>query len=226
MSRSILLLVPVLALGLAFAENAKKVDAKAIERGKKIFEDTQGDDYPSCAQCHNVVPVEREAKEAKYLGPGVSLFGASRRAGWRNADKYKNVVDASQYCAKTWQERKYGLKAAPAADLGAYLRSIAGKKALPKRKVQRKPKLTRNLDGGDAQRGKKLAVRYCAGCHGDDNISFALKPQHKKKALVARKVRGYDRKNKFKPWGGTMAYYTTDRLSDKDLRDIIAYVGK
>ncbi len=226
MNRSILLLVPLLALGYALAEDAKKPDPKAVQRGKKLYADTQGEDYPSCAQCHNVLPEKKEAKEAKYLGPGVTLYGAARRAGWRNKDSYKTVADASQYCAKTWQERKRGLKAAQAADLTAYLQSIAGNAALPQRKVQRKPKLIKDLSGGDAQRGKKLTQRYCAGCHGDENISFALKPQHKKKALVARKVRGYDKKNKFKPWGGTMAYYTTDRLSDQALRDIIAHVGK
>ena len=58
----------------------------------------------------------------------------------------------------------------------------------------------------------------------DENISFEIKPRHKKKLLVARKIRGYDKKLKFKPWGGTMSYYTTDRLSDKELRDIIAYL--
>ena len=89
-----------------------------------------------------------------------------------------------------------------------------------------KPKLITEFDGGDAVRGKKLAVRHCGACHGPDHISFAFKPNHKKKLLVARKVRGYDKKLKFKPQGGTMSYYTIDRLSDQDLRDIIAYCGK
>ncbi len=36
----------------------------------------------------------------------------------------------------------------------------------------------------------------------------------------------FDYVNPQAPQGGTMSYYTTDRLSDKDMRDIIAYCGK
>ncbi|MHC4955784.1 MAG: c-type cytochrome [Planctomycetota bacterium] len=226
MQRILILMAPAILLAVAIAEEPKKPDKEAIERGKKLFADTQGDDYPSCAQCHSILPEEKERKEAKVLGPGGTLFGSARRAGWRNSDKFKDVVDASQYCAKKWQERKYGLKAAQAADLKAYLWSIAGKKALPKRKVQRKPKLIKDFEGGDAKRGEKLTQKYCTGCHGEENISFLIKPRGKKKLLIARKIRGYDKKLKFKPWSGTMSYYTTDRLSDKEMRDIIAYGGK
>ena len=204
----------------------RKPDPKAVERGRKIFLDTQGDDYPSCADCHNTVPEAKETADAKHLGPGVTLFGAARRAGWRNRDTYRNVADASQYCAKTWQERKNGFKAAQRTDLLAYLRSIGGTRALPRRKVKTKPKLTKDLGGGDAQRGKKIAIQYCGKCHTDDGLSFKLEPHKKKKDLIARKVRGYNAKRKFKPQKGTMSYYTTQRLSDKDLRDIIAYLGK
>jgi len=222
------LVVLLLTLGYALAEDSEKpvVPDTALERGKKLFADTQGDDYPSCAQCHSVLPEDKELKGAKYLGPAGTLHGSARRAGWRNKDTYKDVIDAAQYCAKTWQERRHGLKAAQQADLRAYLESIAGKKVLPKRKVERKPKLITKFDGGDAVRGKKLVVRHCGACHGPDHISFEIKANHKKKLLVARKVRGYDKKLKFKPQGGTMSYYTIDRLSDKDLRDIIAYCGK
>jgi len=225
MLRPMLIGLPLLMLGYALADETKKSDT-AVERGKKLFADTQGDDYPSCAQCHGVLPGEKELKDAKFIGPAGTLYGSARRAGWRNKDTYKDVVDASQYCAKTWQERKRGLKADQRADLRAYLTTIAGKKVLPKRKVERKPKLIREFGGGDAKRGKELVARYCGACHGPDHISFEIKPRHKKKLLVARKIRGYDKKLKFKPQSGTMSYYTTDRLSDKDLCDVIAYCGK
>ncbi|MHC4937802.1 MAG: c-type cytochrome [Planctomycetota bacterium] len=218
------LVLAALLIGAVWAQDDKK--ETAVARGRKVFLDTQDDDYPSCADCHNVVPEEKEAKEAKYLGPGVTLYGAARRAGWRNRDTFENVAEASQYCAKTWQERKNGLKAAQRADLLAYLQSIAGKKALPKRKVKTKPKLLREIGGGDAEAGKKTSIRYCGKCHNADGLSFDLEPGKKKKDLVARKVRGYNAKRKFKPQKGTMSYYTVERLSDKDLRDIIAYLGK
>jgi mono/diheme cytochrome c family protein len=261
MTRLVLICLPALLLGYALAEDAKAPDTKrdvaAIERGKKLFSDTQGDEYPSCAQCHSVEPEATETdsaetdsaetdsadddsgddvaekaesgakpEEPKHLGPGGTLYGSARRAGWRNKETYKDVVDAAQYCATTWQERKYGLKAAQQADLRAYLESIAGAKPLPMRKVQRKPALLKEFDGGDAERGQLLVVRYCGACHGPEHISFELKPASKKKLLVARKIRGYDAKLRFKPQATTMSYYTTDRLPDEDLRDIVAYCGK
>jgi mono/diheme cytochrome c family protein len=227
----LLLLSLLLSWGLAFAEEKKEAgesrpDTAAIERGKKLFADTQDFDYASCADCHNVVPEDKEAKEAKFLGPGGTLFGSARRAGWRNRDTFKDVVDASEYCAKTWQKRKKGFDAKQEADLGAYLRSIGGKKPLPKRKVERKPKLLDEIGGGDAEKGKKTAIRYCGRCHNPDGLSFDLEPNSKKRDLIARKVRGYDAKRKFRPQKGTMSYYTTDRLTDEQLRDIIAFLGK
>jgi mono/diheme cytochrome c family protein len=138
------------------------------------------------------------------------------------------VGEALQYCAKTWQERPGGFKAAPLADLVAYLETLGDGKPLPKRKVRRKPKLIEDLVGGEAEAGKKLTERYCGACHheGDDAVSFPLRPGRKRSELIARKVRGFDAKGKFKPQSGTMSYYTTDRLSDADLRHIIAYLGR
>jgi len=227
-------ILPALLIGIVLAEDKNEKsdgddaqpDAAAIERGKKLFADTQDDDYPSCADCHNVMPEDKEAKEAEHLGPGGTLFGSARRAGWRNSDSFKDVVAASEYCAKTWQQRKKGLDAKQEADLGAYLASIRGPKDLPMRKVERKPKLLDEIEGGDAEKGKKAAIRYCAGCHNPDGLSFDLEPNSKKRDLIARKVRGYDPKRQFRPQKGTMSYYTTDRLADEQLRDIIAFLGK
>ena len=56
MTRLVLLSIPLLLpiLGLALAEDtAKRAQTpaeKALARGKKLFSDTQGDYYPSCAQ--------------------------------------------------------------------------------------------------------------------------------------------------------------------------------
>jgi len=215
----------LLLTGLAFAKENKPA-SEAVARGKKLFLDNQDWDYPACADCHNTVPEKDEKEKAKYLGPGVTLHGAARRAGWRNLTRFENVAEASDYCAEKWQDRKNGLDAKQKKDLLAYLESIGGDKALPMREVERKPKLLKEIGGGDATKGKKTAIRYCGKCHNPDGLSFDLEPGSKKKDLIARKVRGYNAKRKFKPWKGTMSYYTTDRLSDEDLRDIIAFLGK
>lgn len=213
-------------LGWAGADPNAEGDAAA--RGKKVFHDTQDLQYPSCAHCHNVVPEAEEAGKAAHLPPGGTLWGAAVREGWRNMNTFADVGEASQYCAKTWQQRRGGLRAEALADLVAYLRTIAPEGPLPKRKVEKKPKLLEDLDGGDAEQGEALAARHCTGCHNDkdDALSFPFQPARKEKNLVARKVRGYDEKNQFKPQGGTMSYYTTDRLPDEALRHIVAWLGR
>lgn len=214
-----LLLALTLALG---------ADDAAVARGKKLFHDTQDLEYASCALCHSLLPPKEERKSAGPLGPGHTLYGAAVREGWRGMSTYADVGEAAQYCAKAFQKRKGGLKAAQRADLIAFLKTHAPKEPLPKRDVEKRPRLMKVIGVGDAAKGKELVKRYCAGCHSEDAdaLSFELKPNRKKKTLILRKVRGYDQKGRFKPRSGSMGYYTTDRLSDEDLRHIIAYAGR
>lgn len=219
---------PILVLTALLAALLAAADDAAVARGKALFHDTQKLFYPSCANCHSLLPEADESTKAKYLGPAATLYGSAVRQGWRNMNTYEDVGEASQRCAKWWQKRKGGLKPGQRADLVAFLRKHAPQGPLPKRKVERRPKLLRDLDGGDAKRGAKLAARYCQGCHREDDQALAVElgPHKKKKRLIARKVRGYNSKNQFKPQAGSMSYYTTDRLSDEDLRHIIAHLGK
>jgi len=220
--------LPILTVTALLAAWLAAADESAIARGKAIFHDTQRLEYPSCAQCHSLVSAKEEARKAEHLGPGATLYGAAVRGGWRNMNTYADVGEASQRCAKWWQKRKGGLKPSQRVDLAVFLRKHSPKGPLPKRKVERQPKLLKSLDGGDAAKGAKLAARYCHGCHAeaDDALAVELKPNRKKKALIARKVRGYNAKNQFKPQAGSMSYYTTDRLPDADLNHIIAHLGK
>ena len=219
-------LVPAGLLGLAAAAPEK---AKSpAERGEALFNDTNALEYPSCAMCHNLLPEAEEHKKATHLPPGVTLHGAVVREGWRNRTTYDDVGEASQTCAKLWQKRKKGLTAAQRADLIAFLRTHTPKGPLPMRKVQRKPKLLKDLEGGDKEKGKKLVSVHCAGCHGPgvDDFSSELRAGRLRKPVVARKVRGYNAKNKFKPQEGMMSYFTIDRLSDGDLKHILAHLGR
>jgi mono/diheme cytochrome c family protein len=141
---------------------------------------------------------------------------------------FKDVGEASQKCARTWQTRKSGLTEAQRADLIAFLKTRAPAGPLPKREVQRQPKLAKDLSGGDPEKGRRLAGRYCVHCHNaaEDALSFPFEPGKRKRDQVARKVRGYDAERAFKPDEGSMSYFTNDRLTDEDLRHILAYVAK
>jgi len=210
------------AFQLAFADSGD-----AVTRGEKVFRDRQDGLYPSCADCHSLLPEEQEAK-AEHRGPGATLYGAAVREGWRNMNTFRDVGEASQKCAKAWQKRKGGLDTGQAGDLGAFLRTHAPEGPLPKREVQRQPKLGKDLSGGDAEAGKRLAATWCVACHheAEDALSFAFEPGKRKRDQVARKIRGYDSKGAFKPEEGSMSYFTNDRLPDDVLKHILAYVAK
>jgi mono/diheme cytochrome c family protein len=141
---------------------------------------------------------------------------------------FKDVGEASQKCAKAWQKREGGLDAAQRADLVAFLAKHGPAGPLPKREVQRQPKLAKDYKGGDAEAGKRLAATWCFACHNEaeDALSFAFEPGKRKRDQVARAVRGYDAKGAFKPEERSMSYFTTDRLSDEDLKHILTYLAK
>jgi mono/diheme cytochrome c family protein len=215
-------LLALMILGLALADTTG-----SAERGEKLFHDRQEGLYPSCADCHSLLPEEKEEK-AEHRGPAATLYGSAVREGWRNMNTFNDVGDASQKCAKEWQKRKGGLDHDQRADLAAFLRKNAPEGPLPKREVQRRPTLLKDLTGGDADEGRKLVAIWCMGCHNqaDDALSFPFEPGKRKRDQVARKVRGYDANRAFKPEEGSMSYFTNDRLPDDVLRHIVAYVGK
>ncbi|MFQ5845710.1 MAG: c-type cytochrome, partial [Planctomycetota bacterium] len=202
-------------------------DAEAVERGRKIFLDTQEYEYPSCAHCHATVP-EDEEQGLPVRGPATTLFGSARHEGWHNRQSYKDIGTALQYCARTWQRRKKGIRSPGLDDLTAYLRSIGPPSGTLPRRRTRRPKMPDDLTGGDPRRGVQLMAVWCAGCHhgGEDAVSLVLKPNKKRRVVIARKVRGYDPKGRFKPERGTMSYFTRERLPDEDLRHILAYLGR
>ena len=81
--------------------------------------------------------------------------------------------------------------------------------------------------------GQKKVQTYCGGCHGksDDHLQSQLRAGRYNKQKVAMKVRGWikDKKTgkpRFKANNGMMSFFAKDRLPDKDLLDILAYLGK
>jgi mono/diheme cytochrome c family protein len=232
--RSLLALIPPLVLlgGLtALAQGAGD-----IEKGRKMFVETGEEfDYPSCAHCHATVAPEEEAKSTGHIRPGFPVRDTAHRGAWKNKKRgtLATAADAGNICVVAFQKRAR-LSPARLADLEAYLRANSPDREVKPRKIGYNPALPASLDGGDAERGKKTVGLYCGGCHGksDEHFAFNLRARSKKKRKVAMKVRGYIRDTRsesgmrFKPSSGMMSFFAKDRLPDRDLLDIIAYVGK
>ncbi len=230
-ARPLFVLGLVLFVGLAAS---LALAAGDIEKGRKIFTGTGEDlDYPSCAHCHATVSPQTELKQTKRIRPAFPVFNTAHRGAWKNKKpgKLKTAGDAGNTCVKAFQKREVSLTAAELENLNAFLASVSpGKDAKP-RKIKYAPKIPKSLEGGN--KGKVIVAQMCSVCHGqsDDHIQSELKPGRRPKMKVAMKVRGWirDRKTKklkFKADAGMMGFIAENRLSDAQLLDVLAYLGK
>ncbi len=218
-----------LAASLAWA-------AGDVEKGRKIFMGTGEDlDYPSCAHCHATVSAKDELEKTKQIRPAFPVFNTAHRGAWKNKKKgkLKTAGDAGNICVKAFQKRKKGLTAIEVEHLNAFLASVSPGKDAKQRKIKYAPKLPKSLDGGDKKKGQKIVAQMCIVCHGpsDDHLQSELKPGRRSKMKVAMKVRGWIRdkktkKLKFKANNGQMGFIAENRLSDAQLLDVLAYLGK
>ncbi len=228
----------MIVLGVALVATAGLVgaqDAGDVAKGKKIFTDTGDFDYPSCSHCHATVSVKEELKKTGKVTIAFPVFNTAHRGAYKNnkKGKYPTSGDAGNTCVKAFQKRDK-LPAGDIADLNAFLLTVSPGKDVKQRKIKYRPPVLKNFDGGDAAKGKKNVEVFCSTCHGktDDHIQFELRAGKFNKTRVAMKVRGYIRDSKrksgmrFKPNAGSMSFFAMNRLSDKDLLDIIAYIGK
>jgi len=231
MNRTSLLLLVLVAL-LTAALTVSAQGGGSAEAGKKLFYDTGEDfDYPSCAHCHAIVDVKKELASTGHIRPAFPVFNTSGRGAWKNkpAGKLASAGDAGNICVGAFQKRKR-LPEDKIADLNAFLATVSPGKAEP-RKIKYAPKLPESLEGGDPAAGKKNVQTYCGGCHGksDDHLQSELKAGKRPRIKVAMKVRGWVKKKgklRFKANNGMMSFFAKDRLPDKDLLDILAYLGK
>ena len=232
--RSTFLVAWVVAAGAGLTVLAQ--DGGSADAGKTMFHDSGEDlDYPSCAHCHATVPASEELAKTDHIRPAFPVYNTSKRGSWKNKPPSekgpKSAGDAGNICVRAFQKRTK-LPAADVAALNAFLASVSPGEAKP-RTIKYSPKVLTSFDGGDAEAGKKKIQIYCGGCHGpsDDDVQFELRKGKIKKMKVAMKVRGWvkDKKKggmRFKANNGQMSFFAKDRLPDKDLLDIIAYVGK
>jgi mono/diheme cytochrome c family protein len=88
------------------------------------------------------------------------------------------------------------------------------------------------LSGGDAERGRDVFNGRCVVCHGEDGAGTGRAPRVAGLGLpgdyVARRVRTSGAKDNpiyDELTGGVMPFWAKDRLSDSQLRDIVAFLA-
>ena len=196
----------------------------------------------SCAHCHT--DFNEKTHNDGLIRAGHSLFNAYYRTTWwgknpESPDAYATIDEAAVVCVLHYMRNKDKLTAQQQLDLRAYLKSIS-------RRVLETPLALapaadptgeyKGFEGGNRLSGKELFYAACHSCHPNGNAGIAPKPlaRDQKPAYYARVIRegdglgsvlsGIDPNAYIFKDGRFGPFFGADRLSDAEIRDIIAYI--
>lgn len=196
----------------------------------------------ACILCHS--DFDETRTDDGLIRPGHTLYNAAFRETWwgqepDDPDRYPDIAHAAVFCVEHYMQNPQKLTAQQLLDLQAYLSAITkrpNRDALPIAAAADKTGEYAGFDGGDRIGGRELFYAACHSCHpnGNAGISATAIPRDRPPAFYARKVRegdglgavfsGVD-PNGYDPGSGLfMPFFTSDRLSDQQLRDTIAFM--
>jgi mono/diheme cytochrome c family protein len=180
----------------------------------------------ACSTCHSL----SEPSPDGVRRPGHQLGDATRRSSWKNG-KAHTFLDAANSCVTEWMVGSAWTASDPRyLALHDYLDAQA--------KVAQAPNVTfeiasppTDLSGGDVTRGRSLFNQSCMVCHGADALGTVRGPSiagsKREPAYVAARIRtsGSSTSPIYQGLsGGVMPFWAKDRLSDAEVRDLVAFV--
>lgn len=196
----------------------------------------------ACVTCH--ADFDEERRDDGLIRAAHPLYNAaSRETFWGqeadSPDRYPNISSAAVRCVEAFLLRPDKLTAQQTLSLQAYLRAITRKPTRQPLAYTAAADLTgeyAGFGGGDKRRGRHLFFATCHSCHPNGNAGLApvAIPRDKEPRYYARKVRegnglgavytGLDPDAYDRHGGLYMPFYGADRLSNQDIRDIIAHI--
>jgi len=204
--------------GTGDTSEGKAVYSQPIEDGNSF----------TCASCHAIT----EPAADGLRRPGHAIGDATRRPSWKNG-QLSDMRAAVNSCLSEW------MNAEPwAADDVRYLalyeyldaQAPAGEAPGLSFEIVQPPA---DLSGGDPDAGQTLFNTSCAVCHGQDgtgtNQALSVSGRGLGPEYVAQRVRtsGRTESTVYEGLtGGVMPFWAADRLTDDELRDLVAYLGE
>lgn len=194
-----------------------------------FFHPGLGPNGVACGDCHGVS--EREGDG--LLRAGHSLYGVAGRTYWRgdsDRSQFPNLAEAIGPCHQIYQGGD-ALSADQAAALSAFLTEQGGKSRRDALKLQPALRADQNYAqpeylAGQVGPGRDAFYRACHGCHphgtkeGLGGVLAGLSVPD-----IARKVReGTGLLRGKRVPGAWMPFYGRDRLTDRQLAHIAAYI--
>ena len=219
--------LPLAALPLAVVGCSS--DAPNVEDGRTVYETRiRGGNTFTCATCHALA----EPAPDGFRRPGHPIGEATRRPSYKNG-AITDLREAVNTCVTHWMNAPE-LAAGDArwVALEAFLDSQATLDAAPAIDIEIVPPPA-DLSGGDEASGRDFFNHACAICHGQDAVGTERAPalagfSELDLDYIGRRVRTsgpettgiYDGLT-----GGRMPFWSADRISDEELRDVAAFVN-
>ena len=203
-----------------------------IARGKLIYENSlsYANDF-ACSSCHALT----EPASDGFIRAGHPIGDATRRDTFKNG-RVASFLDSAKSCLSEWmnanQNSLWDENSADYQDLLAYLKDQdkGDGAALPISYTIQAPQ-TGAFANGDATRGKATFEASCALCHGSTNQGTNIGPAigSTNPDLIAAKARLSGKTDSAvydQLLGGSMPFWSLERMSDSDLADTIAHIQK
>ncbi|MEM6995856.1 MAG: DM13 domain-containing protein [Myxococcota bacterium] len=196
-----------------------------LSDGERVFSNpVPGGNTFTCSTCH----AESEPAGDGFRRPGHALGGATRRATYKNG-QLTEMLDAVNSCRDEWMNADpWGEDDADWLALFEYLDGTEGDGAEVEYEIVEPPT---DLAGGNADAGRETFNGSCAVCHAREGVGTQLAPPVAMRGLaadlIARRVRTSGRSDSAVYQGltgGVMPFWAADRLTDGELRDIVAWI--
>lgn len=209
------------------SEAAPNDDADPASNGQALYEARHDDGNTfACSTCHAL----SEPAADGITRPGHPIGDAAARTSFKNG-QLDTLLEAVNTCRQDWM----GAPAFSDDDerwlaLEAFLGEQAGDSA-PSELTFTIADPPTDVGGGDASAGEVTFNRTCSVCHGQSGAGTQLAPPiagtPEDGAFIATKVRrsgNVDSAIYPELVAGRMPFWAPDRLSDDELRDVVAFL--
>jgi len=181
----------------------------------------------ACATCHAL----NEPGADSLRRPAHPIGSATRRSHWKNG-KAASFLEAVNSCVTEWMVAPAWQPSEPRfAALRSFLDAQAPDGPAPDLSYEIvAPPL--DVSGGDATRGRDTFNQSCVVCHGNDGLGTIRGPRvagsTRLPAYIAGRIRmSGSATSAVYPGltGGVMPFWAKDRLSDAEVRDLVAFIN-
>jgi cytochrome c len=225
-SFSIVALVALSACSQEPDSSGPKPTDEAVS-GQRVYEMPLSDGNSfACATCHAL----SEPSVDGLRRPGHPIGDAVRRSRWKNG-KASTFLDAVNSCVTEWMVAPAWSASEPRfLALRSFLESQAEPDTAPdlSYEIVAPPS---DVAGGDAARGRATFNESCVVCHGTDGLGTNRGPKVAGSMRLPEYIAGRIRLSGSPKsavydglTGGVMPFWAQDRLSDAEVRDLVAFL--